>query len=92
MCAQHRLLHPRPQGLPAYAKTFQTAGSTEFSAGISARDSTIGTADRAYVVAPADFRFKENGKDGSDLGALFTVALQKGQAGWRITGWAWSRP
>ena len=20
------------------------------------------------------------------------VALQKGQAGWRITGWAWSRP
>jgi ketosteroid isomerase-like protein len=48
--------------------------------------------DRAYVVAPADFRFKEHGKDGSELGALFTVALQKGQAGWRITGWAWSRP
>lgn len=50
------------------------------------------TKDRAYVVAPTDFRFKENGKDGAEIGALFTVALQKGQAGWRITGWAWSRP
>jgi ketosteroid isomerase-like protein len=50
------------------------------------------TGDRAYVVAPTDFHFKENGKPGIELGALFTVALQKGQAGWRITGWAWSRP
>jgi ketosteroid isomerase-like protein len=50
------------------------------------------TADRAYVVAPTDFHFKENGKPGTELGALFTVALHKSQAGWRITGWAWSRP
>jgi len=50
------------------------------------------TGDRAYVVAPMDFRYKEHGKDGAELGALFTVALQKGQAGWRITGWTWSRP
>jgi hypothetical protein len=49
-------------------------------------------ADRAYVVVPADFKFKENGKNGEEVGALFTVALQKGAAGWRITGWAWSRP
>jgi len=50
------------------------------------------TADRAYVVVPTDFRYKEHGKDGAELGALWTVALQKTQAGWRITGWAWSRP
>ncbi|MEP7244933.1 MAG: hypothetical protein ABI885_14810 [Gammaproteobacteria bacterium] len=50
------------------------------------------TADRAYVVVPTDYRFKENGKAGAEIGALFTVALHKGQAGWRITGWAWSRP
>jgi len=50
------------------------------------------TGDHAYVVVPADFRFKENGKDGAEIGALFTVALHKGQAGWRIKGWAWSRP
>lgn len=50
------------------------------------------TGDRAYVVAPTDFHFKENGKAGQEIGALFTVALKKTQAGWRITGWAWSRP
>jgi len=50
------------------------------------------TGDRAYVVVPTDFRFKENGKPGAEIGALFTVALHKEQAGWRITGWAWSRP
>jgi hypothetical protein len=50
------------------------------------------TGDRAYVVAPMDFRYKENGKPGAEIDALFTVALQKMPAGWRITGWAWSRP
>lgn len=50
------------------------------------------TGDRAYVVAPTDFRFKENGNAGAEVGALFTVALYKGPTGWRITGWAWSRP
>jgi ketosteroid isomerase-like protein len=50
------------------------------------------TGDRAYVVAPMDFRYKENGKPGAEIGALWTVALQKTPEGWRITGWAWSRP
>lgn len=48
--------------------------------------------DHAYVVVPADFRYKLNGKPGAEIGALFTVALRKEAAGWRITGWAWSRP
>ncbi len=50
------------------------------------------TADRAYVVAPTDFNFKEHGKPAKEVGALFTVALHKTPDGWRITGWAWSRP
>jgi ketosteroid isomerase-like protein len=50
------------------------------------------TGDHAYVVVPADFRYKLNGKKGAEIGALFTVALQKQTEGWRITGWAWSRP
>jgi hypothetical protein len=50
------------------------------------------TGDRAYVVAPMDFRYKENGKPGAEIGALWTVSLQKTPEGWRITGWAWSRP
>jgi hypothetical protein len=31
-------------------------------------------------------------QDGAEIGALFTVALRKEQAGWLITGWVWSRP
>ena len=50
------------------------------------------TGDRAYVVVPTEFNFKEHGKPGKEAGALFTVALQNSAAGWRITGWAWSRP
>jgi ketosteroid isomerase-like protein len=50
------------------------------------------TGDRAYVVAPTDFAYKEHGKPGKEAGALFTVSLRNSPAGWRITGWAWSRP
>jgi ketosteroid isomerase-like protein len=49
------------------------------------------TGDRAYVVAPATYRFKRNGKKVTESGATLTVALQKVADGWRITGWAWSR-
>lgn len=50
------------------------------------------TGDHAYVVVPADYRFKQKGKDGEEIGALFSVGLRKGPAGWRITAWTWSRP
>jgi len=50
------------------------------------------TGDRAYVVAPTEFNFKEHGKPGKEAGALFTVSLKNSPDGWRITGWAWSRP
>lgn len=49
-------------------------------------------ADSAYVVVPADYIYKSNGKAAAEVGAIFTVALRKDREGWRITGWAWSRP
>ena len=48
------------------------------------------TGDRAYVVIPATFTNKTNGKAVVESGAVFTAALQKLSAGWRITGWAWA--
>ena len=50
------------------------------------------TADRAYIVIPSNYAFKQNGKAVQETGAMFTFALQKGQAGWRITGWSWAKP
>ncbi len=47
--------------------------------------------DRAYVVLPADFKFKLKGKPTAEKGSIFTLVLQKLPAGWRITGWAWAK-
>ncbi|HSB11381.1 MAG TPA: nuclear transport factor 2 family protein [Blastocatellia bacterium] len=49
------------------------------------------TADRAYVVVPANYTFKRKGKLVREIGSMLTLALQKSDAGWRITGWAWSK-
>ena len=49
------------------------------------------TADRAYVVGPANYTFKKNGKPVKEVGSMFTLTLQKGQTGWRNTGWAWAK-
>jgi ketosteroid isomerase-like protein len=48
-------------------------------------------ADRAYVVVPATYTYKEHGIPKAERDSIFTVALRRLAAGWRITGWAWSR-
>lgn len=49
------------------------------------------TGDRAYVVVPATYAYKQKGKPVTESGSTLTVALQKVAAGWRMTGWAWSK-
>lgn len=49
------------------------------------------TSDRAYVVIPANYTFKQKGKPVSEIGSIITLTLQKGATGWRITGWAWAK-
>ena len=49
------------------------------------------TGDRAYVVIPATYRYKQKGKPVTETGSLLTVALQKGATGWRMTAWAWTK-
>ncbi len=47
--------------------------------------------DRAYVVVPANFTFKKNGKRINERSSILTLALQKVADSWRITGWAWAK-
>ena len=47
--------------------------------------------DHAYVVVPADYAFKANGKPDKEIASSLTVVLRKGAAGWRISAWAWSK-
>jgi hypothetical protein len=49
------------------------------------------TGDRAYVVVPSDYAYKQHGKAVLESGSIWTVALKRVSAGWRITGWAWAR-
>ena len=48
-------------------------------------------ADRAYIVAPADYTYKVKGRSVKEVGAIFAFALQKLPAGWRITGWSYAK-
>jgi ketosteroid isomerase-like protein len=49
------------------------------------------TGDRAYVVIPASYTYKQKGKSVSEVGSIITLTLQKIPAGWRITGWSWAK-
>jgi len=45
----------------------------------------------AYVVVPTTMTFKLKGKQVTQSGAFFTVALRKLPAGWRLGSWAWTK-
>jgi ketosteroid isomerase-like protein len=49
------------------------------------------TGDSAYVVVAATMTFKVHGKQITQTGAVFTVALRKLAEGWRIAAWAWAK-
>ena len=50
------------------------------------------TGDRAYVVAPADYAFKQHGKPKKETRATMAFSLHKDATGWRVTGWSWAAP
>jgi ketosteroid isomerase-like protein len=46
--------------------------------------------DYAYVVVPAIMTFDVTGRKVTQTNALFTVALRKADAAWRLSAWAWA--
>ena len=49
------------------------------------------TGDSAYVVVPTTMTFKMGGKQVTQSGAFFTVALRRLAEEWRIAAWAWTK-
>ena len=47
--------------------------------------------DYSYAVVPATMTFDLNGKKVTQTGALWTVALRKVGADWRLAAWAWAK-
>lgn len=48
--------------------------------------------DRAYVVVPSDYTWKQKSRPMKETRAAFTFALSKGAGGWKIIAWTWSAP
>lgn len=46
--------------------------------------------DRAYVVLPVKFTWKQDGKPAMEPSSVWTLVLGKMSAGWRIMAWTWS--
>jgi ketosteroid isomerase-like protein len=85
-------------GAEACAKWFDDYDADAKKNGITDGIVTLGkprhidvTGDRAYFVAPANYTYKKHGKPVKETGSMFTLALQKTEAGWRIAGWAWTK-
>jgi ketosteroid isomerase-like protein len=49
------------------------------------------TGDYAYVVVPATMTFNIQGKQVTQTGSVYTVALRKLGGDWRLTAWAWAK-
>ena len=49
------------------------------------------TDNHAYVVVPATMRFTLQGKQVTQTGSVFSVALGKVGTEWRLTAWAWAK-
>jgi len=47
------------------------------------------TGSRAYLVVPTTFAYTDHGKRVVHTGNVWTLALVKTSAGWRIAAWAW---
>jgi ketosteroid isomerase-like protein len=85
-------------GAGACAKWTDDYGADAKKNGITDGSVTLGTAlhvdvtaDRAYVVVPANYKYKQNGKAVQETGSTLTIALQKSGDAWRMTGWAWAK-
>jgi hypothetical protein len=48
------------------------------------------TGDRAYVVVPSDYTWKQKGKPMKETGSSFSFAMQKVGPAWKIAGWSWA--
>jgi hypothetical protein len=74
-----------------YASDAQKTGVTSPSVWFGPAKHLDVMGDRAYVVLPASYSYKQNGKATKEAGAMITITLQKSGNDWRVTAWAWSK-
>lgn len=75
----------------SFAKDAAARGLTEPNVTIGAPTREEVTGDRAYVIVPATYSFKQKGVAMREA-AQMTFTLAKTEAGWKITSWTWTGP
>jgi len=79
------------QWLSDLAKSETAEGKTEAQVTISPPTREVISGDRAYVVVPSAYTFKQKGKT-LRAAAQMTFVLAKETSGWRILSWTWTAP
>jgi ketosteroid isomerase-like protein len=74
----------------AFGAYNQTVGITDPVAHIGKPRSITVSGDTAYVIAPATYSYKQNGKKVTEAHATLTVAFARTVGTWLMTGWAWT--
>ncbi|MDP3855676.1 nuclear transport factor 2 family protein [Phenylobacterium sp.] len=74
------------------AKDATAKGLTDQSVALSPATRELVSGDRAYVIVPAVYSFKDHGKPMREA-AQMTFSLRKDAAGaWKINAWTWTGP
>jgi ketosteroid isomerase-like protein len=86
-------------GTGAAEKWFRDMDASNKKDGITDGSVQIGKAryitvagDNAYVVMPADFSYKLQGKPAEETAAIWTLTLRKGKTGWKVMSSSWAKP
>jgi hypothetical protein len=69
--------------------SFKAQGITDLRIVYGAVGDTVIGAKQAYAVVPTTLTYKVKGKPTAEKG-IFTFALAKDAAGWKIAAWAWT--
>lgn len=81
--------HAAQDWAATYDRHAQATGVTEGKVTYSAATRVEVEGDKAYVVMPTTYLYKEHGKPIAEKGQI-TVVLNRQSAAWKIRGWTWS--
>jgi len=73
------------------AKSDAAEGKTDGQVALSAPTREVVSGDRAYVVVPSTYTFKQKGKTLRET-AQMTFVLTKVLSDWKIAAWTWTGP
>ena len=73
------------------AKSDAAEGKTDGQAALSAPTREVVSGDRAYVIVPSTYTFKQKGKTLRET-AQMTFVLTKISSDWKIAAWTWTGP